>query len=130
MLSTETIAQPATGRISVFVDLIGDLDVTLANLFADTLAHLAAGGTTDVFLNTKHVSLSSTDGLAALDAALAAARAAGCSVAIDPGNRRMRSAFATARIPCSREALARRPHRARHLMIARHSAATALPKSA
>jgi hypothetical protein len=42
----------------------------------------------------------------------------------------MRSAFATARIPCSREALASRPHRARHLMIARHSAEAALPKSA
>jgi anti-anti-sigma regulatory factor len=130
MLSTETIAQPATGRVSVFVDLIGDLDATLANLFADTLDHLTERGTTDVFLNTKHVSLSSTDGLAALEAALTVARAKGCSVAIDPGNRRMRSAFATAHIPCSREALATRPHSARHLMIARHAVQPKLQKSA
>jgi anti-anti-sigma regulatory factor len=130
MISTDAFASPANDQSTVFVDLIGDLDATLGGLVADTLARLTERGTTSVFLTTKHVSISSNDGLAALDAALGAARARGCSVAIDPGNRRMRSAFASARIPCAGDAFAQRPQRARHLMIARHSPPAKLPKSA
>jgi anti-anti-sigma regulatory factor len=130
MVSTQTIAGQVTGRVSVFVDLIGDLDATLGELFADTLAHLTERGTTDVFLCAKHVSLSSQAGLAALDAALASARARGCSVTIDPGNRRMRAAFASAQIACAGDVHPLRPQRARHLMIARHAQSTKLQKSA
>lgn len=123
MLSTQALPSAAPSRIAVFVDLIGDLDATLGALFAETLARLTERGTTDVFLTTKHVNGSSRSGLAAIDKALVAARARGCSIAIDPGNRRMRSAFASARIQCAPERLAGRPARARHLMIARHAPA-------
>jgi hypothetical protein len=120
MLSTEEVASHASESVAVFVDLIGDLDATLGGQFADTLASLTARGATAVYLTTKHVNVSSSDGLAAIDAALSAARAQGCSVEIDPGNRKMRSAFASARITCADDGPTR-PHRARHLMIARHS---------
>jgi anti-anti-sigma regulatory factor len=130
MLSTQTIAGHATGRVSVFVDLIGDLDVTLGELFADTLQHLTERGATDVFLSAKHVSLSSQAGLAALDTALAGARARGCSVTVDPGNRRMRAAFSSAHIACAGDVHPLRPRRARHLMIARHAQSPNLQKSA
>jgi len=120
MLSTEAIATTATDSVAVFVDLIGDLDATLGGQFADTLASLTARGTRAVYLTTKHVNISSTDGLAAIDAALSVARAQGCSVAIDPGSRKMRSAFASAHISCADDAPSR-PSRARHLMIARHA---------
>jgi hypothetical protein len=123
MFSPQALAPKAPSRTAVFVDLIGDLDATLGDLFAETLARLRERGTTDVFLTTKHVNGSSRSGLAAVDAALVAARASGCSVAVDPGNRRMRSAFASARIQCAAERLATRPARARHLMIARHAPA-------
>jgi anti-anti-sigma regulatory factor len=123
MLSTEAIASSATSHAAVFVDLIGDLDATLGGQFADTLANLTERGTTAVFLTTKHVNVSSIDGLAAIESALSVARARGCSVQVDPGNRRMRSAFASARIHCASDGPAR-PSRARHLMIARHSPAT------
>ena len=130
MLSTQVLVPRANGRVAVFVDLIGDLDATLGDLFAENLARLMALGTTDVFLTTKHVTASSDSGLAAIDAAVAVARAGGCAVAIDPGNRRMRAAFASARTPCASERFAARPANARHLMIARHSPSDKLPKSA
>jgi hypothetical protein len=120
MLSTEAIASPAMNPAAVFVDLIGDLDATLGVQFADTLANLTERGTTAVFLNTKHVNLSSIDGLAAIESAVSVARARGCSVEVDPGNRRMRSAFAAAHIACRGDGPVR-PNRARHLMIARHA---------
>jgi hypothetical protein len=129
MLSTEAIASHSTDRTAVFVDLIGDLDATLGGQFADTLASLTERGTTAVFLNTKHVNLSSVDGLAAVDAALSQARARGCSVEVEPGNRRMRSAFASAHIRCAGDGPAR-PVRGRHLMIARHAQPSKMPLSA
>jgi hypothetical protein len=129
MLSTEAIARTATNHAAVFVDLIGDLDATLGGQFADTLANLTERGTTAVFLNTKHVNVSSIDGLAAIESALTVARARGCSVEVDPGNRRMRTAFATARIVCADHGPAR-PPRARHFMIARHAEAAKLSKTA
>jgi anti-anti-sigma regulatory factor len=103
------------------VDLIGDLDSALASTLADTLATLSDGGTTHILVSTKHASASTDDGLAAFERAVASARAAGCSIAIDPGNRRMRAAFANARIVCGVpiDAASYR----RHLMIARHAQA-------
>ena len=121
MVSNETIAPGVRDDQAVFVDLIGDLDATLGDQFADTLSQLTELGTKAVYLTTKHVNVSSNAGLAALDAALSSARARGCSVDVDPGNRKMRSAFASARINCEDDA-PRRPSRARHLMIARHGA--------
>jgi len=122
MLSTKMIAPEASKRVGVLVDLIGDLDVTLAELARDTFADLAVRGATDVFLATRHVGSSSADGLRVLAAALVAARARGCTIEIDPGNRRMRTALGAAGISCARGAHANRPPQARHLLIARHSA--------
>jgi anti-anti-sigma regulatory factor len=123
MLSIQPIAPQASDRRSVVVDLIGDLDATLGGIFADALAELTADGRCDVFVTTRHVTLSSADGLAAMNDALDQAREKGCSIAVDPGNRRMRAAFANARLgyPGADEAL--RPFAARHLMIARHAQA-------
>ena len=121
MLSTQLIADPATDRVAVFVDLIGDLDATLGGILADTLAGLMANGDNDFFLTTRHVALTSDDGLAALDSALTSARARGCRIAIEPGNRRMRAAFAVARIGY-RDGRSAFPAAGRHLLIARHAA--------
>jgi anti-anti-sigma regulatory factor len=122
MLSTQLIADPATDHVAVFVDLIGDLDATLGSTLADTLATLAANGNNDIFLTTRHVAATSDDGLAALDSALTSARARGCRIAIDPGNRRMRAAFTVARIGYRDDRSAAFPSAGRHLMIARHAA--------
>jgi anti-anti-sigma regulatory factor len=130
MLSTQSLDPQSNGRVAVYVDLIGDLDATLGDIFAETLARLTASGAIDVFLTTRHVNGSSQSGLAAIDAAIATARSSGCSVSIDPGNRRMRSAFASAQIPCAADLVAARPSRARHLMIARHAPAPMLRKTA
>jgi hypothetical protein len=130
MHSTQAIASPADVRVSVVVDLIGDLDVTLGTIFADTLANLAVNGTTDVHLTTRHIAASTTDGLAAIEAALTDARHRGCSVAVDPGSRRMRAAFSAASITLLPDTSARMPERARHLIIARHAPAPKLHKTA
>jgi anti-anti-sigma regulatory factor len=129
MLSTQALARPAAVR-SVFVDLIGDLDATLGSLFADTLTHLAGNGTTDVHVTTRHIAVSTSDGLAAVDAALIQARKRGCSVAVDPGSRRMRAAFSAASIATLPDAATPAPERGRHLMIARHAPPPKLRKTA
>ena len=114
----------------VVVDLIGDLDATLGTLFADTLAQLSRNGTTDVHLTTRHIAVTTSDGLAAIEAALNDARHCGCSVAVDPGSRKMRAAFSAASISTLPDAQSPLPDRARHLMIARHAPAPKLRKTA
>ncbi len=132
MLGTPTFASDVSTSV-VVVDLIGDLDETLGTLVAETVARIARHGTSAIFVTTKHVALTSPDGLVALDAGLAAAREAGVSIALEAGSRKMRAAFATAGIATDEGRL--RPASVRHLMIARHAAAprkrrTELPLSA
>lgn len=116
-----TFLPPATGRSFAVVELIGDLDATLGHMIADTLTSLAERGTTDVFVTTRHVAVSSQDGLSVLDVACNAARRGGCTIALEAGNRRMRTAFASARIATAPRTGAPLPRSARHLIIARHA---------
>ncbi|GAC1301692.1 MAG: hypothetical protein NVSMB19_10120 [Vulcanimicrobiaceae bacterium] len=110
------------------VDLIGDLDATLGTIAADTLDRIAGGAERSVYLSTKRVRLTTRDGLARLDAALAAARARGCAVAVEAGNRKMRTAFACAGIVC--DAGPERPASRRHVMIAHRTPLVPLRESA
>ena len=121
MLSIDAAA-PALAA-SVVVDLIGDLDATLGTLLAETLTDLTGNGTRGVLLTTKHVTTVSSDGIAALDAAMRSARASGLEVALDAGNRKLRTAFADAQISFSTESVMP-PDRVRHYMFAHHE----LPK--
>ncbi len=121
MQSTQPTAVPAFD-VPVVVDLIGDLDATLGTLFADMLVRIAPDAGSHVFISTKHVALTTRAGLAQLDTALAAARSRGCAIALEPGNRRMKTALSFARIPC--EAPTLRPTTERHVMIAHRAAAT------
>jgi len=121
MLSIEPIAPTGSARVAVVVDLIGDLDATLGDILAETLLHLTRDRSTDVFLTTRHVAVTSTEGLAALEAAVAAARTRDCTVTVVPGNRRMRAAFANAGIGDLGRDLGTTPFCARHVMIARHA---------
>ena len=107
---------------SVVVDLIGDLDATLGSLLADTLVKLVGNGTRGVLLTTKHVTTFSSDGLAALGAALESARRNGLEVALAAGSRKMRIAFAGAQIATSTEPITA-PDRVRHYMFAHHEEA-------
>jgi anti-anti-sigma regulatory factor len=107
-------------HFAVAIDLIGDLDATLGTMVTDTLASLIDEGATDVLVTTKHVSGSSAEGIVALDGAVGAARAKGCAVAVEGGNRKMRAAFAAAAFAVDAEVRERR-RGARHLMIARHA---------
>ncbi len=129
-----SVLQPAAPAAStsstVVVDLIGDLDATLGSTFAAALAHLTERGTTDVFVTTRHVAVSSHDGLAALGAACADARERGCAIALESGNRRMRAALRGARIVCDAERAVAPPASGRHLMIARHAPTKRLAQTA
>lgn len=119
MQSTQAIARAAISR-AVVVDLIGDLDTTLGTLFADTLVAIAPDAGRYVFVSTKHVAQTTRDGLARLDTAISAARSRGCAVALEAGNRRMKTALSFARISC--ESLPSRPMTDRHVMIAHRTA--------
>jgi anti-anti-sigma regulatory factor len=123
MQTTQAISLAPDVRVAVAIDLIGDLDATLGVIFSDTLSGLVDAGATDVVLMTKHVALSSEEGINAIDVALGNARAKGCSIVIEPGSRRMKAAFAAARVAVDRgERVPRKS--GRHLMIARHASQT------
>ncbi len=107
---------------SVVVDLIGDLDTTLCGVLADTLVKLTGNGTRAVLLTTKYVSTASSAGIAGLSAALTSARSKGLEIALEPGNRKMRAAFAGAHF--IRSAATTMPRdRVRHYMFAHHETA-------
>lgn len=128
MVSIDTIAPAfaaSASAASVVVDLIGDLDATLGALLSETLVDLTGNGTRGVLLTTKHVTTVSSEGIAALDAALRSARASGLEVALYASSRKLRTAFAEARIVFSTENVTP-PDRVRHYMFARHE----LPKRA
>ena len=115
------------------VDLIGDLDGILGTLVAETIGRIVTGGADAIFVRTKRVAIASPDGLDALEAGLASARRAGVAVTLEAGSRKMRAAFASAKIGIADGTL--QPEYARHLMIARHAAGprtkrTDLPLSA
>lgn len=124
------IALSSSERPFAIVDLIGDLDATLGTIFADTLDRLVASGTTDVLVTARHVATSSNNGLATLGAACTAAREHGTTITIDPGNRRMRSAFASASLTTDRSGATPRPRGARHVMIACHALSKRLARTA
>jgi anti-anti-sigma regulatory factor len=116
---------PSDIATPIVVDLIGDLDATLVDSLTKSLSSFTSDGPATVLLCARHLTLPSADALAALGSAVQAARAGGTSIAIDPGNRKMRMAFEQARIEHSPSDIPRPPG-ARHLMIARHSEASSL----
>lgn len=120
---------PPSDAASAVVDLIGDLDATLAATFSETLQRLVGGGTTHVYVRARHLATTTSAGLAALDAACGLARACGAFVALDPGSRRMRAAFATVAPAVDRRRAPAHPPRARHLMIARHAASARVTRA-
>ena len=130
MHTNDTLALAADVRVTVAIDLIGDLDATLGDIFSDALSTLVDSGTTDVVLMTKHVAVSSEAGMIAVDCALGAARAKGCSVLIEPGTRKMKAAFAAARVPVVAPVADLRPRSGRHVMIARHAVKPKLARTA
>jgi len=127
---TDTLALAADAPVAVVIDLIGDLDATLGTICADALANAVDAGATSIVLMTKHVTVTSQEGIAAIDGAVGSARALGRSVLLEPGNRRMRAAFAAARIPVASDAMPLRARSARHLMIAHHAAKPTLARTA
>jgi anti-anti-sigma regulatory factor len=130
MQTTDSLALATDVRVCVAIDLIGDLDATLGDILSDTLGGLVERGTTDIVLMTKHVAMTSEAGIHAIDAAIGAARASGCSIVLDPGSRRMKAAFAAARIHVDGAAAQAGSRRARHLMIARHAERPELRRTA
>jgi len=111
------------------VDLFGDLDLTLVGFLTETLADIVRSGATDVTISTRGLALTSNGALRALDRAIAAVRSGGTTVEIVPGNRKMRIAFAGARIALRRTA-GTRPPTVRHFMLARHAEQGELDRSA
>lgn len=115
-----------SNRPAIVVDLIGDLDAVMGSLLTEMLVGLTRAGERDIFISTKYVVRSNDDGLATLDAARTALRSSGCAVALDAGNRKMRTALAFARIGC--EERTPRPRGVRALMIAHHALQAPAPE--
>ena len=105
----------------VVVDLIGDLDATLGELLADTLASLARAGESDIVVNFKHVEAVVGDGFGRVSRAITESRLGGRTIAVQAKDRRLRALFKEARLPYSDRsgALGAR----RHVLIGRHLSA-------
>lgn len=114
-----TPVRPVALRAATAIDLIGDLDATLAKLLGDSLHGITARGDSDVIVNLSHVSVFHEDGLAAVIRAVVEYRLRGCAIVVRAGGRRVRSLLKSARIPQEGEADAL--GRERHVMIARHA---------
>lgn len=127
---TDTLALAADVPVAVVIDLIGDLDATLGTICADALANAVDSGATNIVLMTKHVTATSQEGIAAIDGAVGSARALGRSVSLEAGSRRMKAAFAAARVEVASGAMPLYARRARHLMIAHHAAKPTLAHTA
>ncbi|GAC1307984.1 MAG: hypothetical protein NVS2B3_12280 [Vulcanimicrobiaceae bacterium] len=105
---------------AVAIDLIGDLDTTLASALDDALEGVARDGAgAAVVVSTRYVIRSTPGGLTRFDVALLKARTRGCAIRVDAGCRRMRTAFALAKIACDDDA--RSANGRRHVMIAHHA---------
>lgn len=116
----QTAAVPVPTRHSVVIDLIGDLDFTLGDIFAQTLDRLAGDGASDVVVNFNYVSVVHSDGLARVTNAIERSRTGGFAVSSRAKNRRIRTMLSGARIP--REENEPGLGGKRHVMIARHAA--------
>jgi anti-anti-sigma regulatory factor len=107
-------------RRTVAISLIGDLDVELGAILAQTLAELA-GRDCDVVVDFDRVASVHGTGLAAASRTLAQHHLAGVSVVASTRKRLVRAALAAARVPLApRDAEIGRVER--HVMIAHHSA--------
>ena len=112
-------------RARVVIELIGDLDSMLVASLSEMFTAFTHDGPTFVVLCARHLTTPTADALAALGSAVSAARAGGTLISIDPGNRKMRSAFDQAHIEHSASEIAR-PAGARHYLLARHADASRL----
>lgn len=115
-----TPVRPAALRAATAIELIGDLDSTLAKMFGDTLRGLIARGDSDVIVNLSHVAIFHEEGLAAVLRAVVECRLRGCTIAVRAGTRHVRGLLKSARIPYESEAEGTLG-RERHVMIARHA---------
>jgi anti-anti-sigma regulatory factor len=117
----QPVAVPLPTRHAVVIDLIGDLDFTLGDIFAQTLDRLAFDGANDVVVNFNHVSVVHSDGLARVTSAIAQSRMDGCTISSLAKNRRIRNLLSGAHVPREEREVGFGGHR--HVMIARHAEA-------
>jgi anti-anti-sigma regulatory factor len=120
MLQVTPVRPAGAPRAATAIDLIGDLDKTLATMFGDTLHGLIARGDSDMIVNLGNVSIVHEDGLAAVIRLVVEYRLRGCPIAVRAGKRRIKTLLKAARVPCESEAEGTLG-RERQIMIARHA---------
>jgi len=120
MLQATPVRPAGALRAATAIDLIGDLDKTLAAMFADTLHDLIGRGDPEVIVNLGNVSVVHDEGLAAVIKLLVEYRLRGCPIAVRTGARRIRAQLKAARVPQETDAEGTLG-RERHVMIARHA---------
>jgi ABC-type transporter Mla MlaB component len=119
MLQATPVRPAGAPRAATAIDLIGDLDKTLATMLGETLHGIVSRGDSDTIVNLGNVAVVHEEGLAAVIRLVVEYRLRGCPIAVRAGQRRMRSLLKAARIPCESEAEGTLG-RNRQVMIARH----------
>ncbi|HMD03230.1 MAG TPA: STAS domain-containing protein [Candidatus Baltobacteraceae bacterium] len=121
MLQATNVKPVGAPRAATVIDLIGDLDSTLAQTFNEALGGALDDGESNIVLDLKHVASVHADGLTAVVRTIAEARLRGCAIAVLAHSRHVRTLLSCARIRCAdREVTLGRGHE-RHVMIARHA---------
>jgi anti-anti-sigma regulatory factor len=113
--------EPAVGdRSPVVVELIGDLDATLAQTLRETLEAQKLRGESHVVVSFRHLAEITNEGVSAAARAIAESRLGGCAVSVYAQGRRVRAMLQLARLSCERGELETLGN-GRHVMIARHA---------
>jgi anti-anti-sigma regulatory factor len=115
-----SIEPAVAGRSPVVVELIGDLDATLAQILRETLETQTLRGESHIVVSFRHLTEITNEGLSAAARAIAESRLGGCAISVYAQGRRVRAMLQIARLTCERGELASLGN-ARHVMIARHA---------
>lgn len=120
VLANAIAPSPIDPGFFVVIDLLGDLDSTLAEILAGTLEVQASLGGGDLVVNCKHLSDASPEGIASLARALESVIRRGYPIFLIPGSRKLRLAFKAANVVCPQIDILPARMRRRHVMIAHH----------
>jgi anti-anti-sigma factor len=125
MPQVNRVAPFRPSRPAVVIDLVGDLDATLAAILAETLDRLEDP---EVVISCKRLAFADETGLGAVTRALDAARRRGCNVVVSASARKLRVSFAAARIAFTASGDTQPPARRRSIIIAHNSSAASKTK--
>ena len=118
--SFPTFSAPST-RAAIVVDMVGDVDATAAQSFAETAERLTPSARGRVVLNLRHAALLDAAGVTILASTVVGLQRRGISIDVLAESKRVRTALVAARITARAAAPIDLDAQDRHVMIVRNA---------